>query len=167
MDEAVQVIVDTLEELNTAHRQLITLGLEKRDAILANATDAVASATNRETKVIQKTAELDRQRLLAVGKYLVKRGVAPTNSFRMTQLIQMVYKAEEKQSLQAACEQLSATLKELQDINDFNQQMMKLNLEYIAHSLDIIAGPSEDEATYHRSLQSEGFKRFSQFDTKA
>lgn len=85
----------------------------------------------------------------------------------MTQLIQMVYKAEEKQSLQAACEQLSATLKELQDINDFNQQMMKLNLEYIAHSLDIIAGPSEDEATYHRSLQSEGFKRFSQFDTKA
>lgn len=75
MDEAVQVIVDTLEELNTAHRQLITLGLEKRDAILANATDAVASATNRETKVIQKTAELDRQRLLAVGKYLVKRGV--------------------------------------------------------------------------------------------
>lgn len=167
MDEAVQVIVDTLDELDVLHRELIALGLEKREAILANATDGVAAATNRETKLIAKVTELDRQRLLAVGRYLVKRGISPTGTFRMSQLVQMVYKAEEKQALQAACERLSASLNELQDVNQFNQQMMKLNLEYIAHSLDVIAGPSEQEATYHRSLQSEGFKRYSQFDTKA
>ena len=85
----------------------------------------------------------------------------------MTQLIQMVYKAEEKQALQSSCETLSSTLTEFQDINDFNQQMMKLNMEYISHSLDLLPGRARMRRPITARSNQRGFKRFSQFDTKA
>ncbi|GGF91545.1 flagellar protein FlgN [Paenibacillus abyssi] len=167
MNEAVQIIAQTLDELTDTYRQLITVGTDKREAILSNQTDAVAAITNRESKLIQTVAELDKRRLLAVGKYVAGLGIVSTGSFRMEQLVKMVHRAEEKQLLRTACDELFAALTELKEINDFNQQMIKLNLEYISHSIDLIAGPSEDDATYHGSLQSGGFKRFSQFDTRA
>ncbi|RXZ83480.1 flagellar protein FlgN [Paenibacillaceae bacterium] len=167
MNDKLQVIIDTLEELTGLHRQLIVYSKEKQEAIAANRTDLIAAVATRESKVIQRVGDTDRRRLLAVGEYVAKLGFTPTGTFRMEQLVQMVYIAEEKQQLRAACTELSQALAQLREINDFNQQMIKLNLEYISCSLDLLAGPSEDEATYHRSLQAEGFKRRSQFDTKA
>jgi hypothetical protein len=79
----------------------------------------------------------------------------------------LVHKAALKQALIDATEDLSGAILQLHHINDSNQQMIKLQLEYINYSIDVIAGPSENEATYHRSLQEQGFIRMSQFDTKA
>jgi len=167
MNEPLQVVMDTLQQLTRLHRELCELGQTKREALGGGQVDTVAHISSRESRLLQQIGELDRQRLLAIGQYVARQGFAPTGSFRMEQLIQMVYKAEEKQALRAACEELQDTLTELQEINDFNQQMIRLNLEYVSYSIDLIAGPPEEDATYHRSLQAEGFKRFSQFDTRA
>ncbi|WP_020619534.1 flagellar protein FlgN [Paenibacillus daejeonensis] len=167
MNEPLQVVMDTLHQLTDLHRDLSALGRTKREALGSGDIDTVAQTASRESKILQKITELDKQRLLAIGQYVARRGFAPTGSFRMEQLIQMVFKAEEKQALRDACVQLNVALLELQEINEFNQQMIRLNLEYVSHSIDLIAGPPEEDATYHRSLQAEGFKRFSQFDTRA
>ncbi|MFS0725880.1 flagellar protein FlgN [Paenibacillus sp. 1P07SE] len=167
MNEPLQVVMDTLQQLTGLHRQLSELGKTKREALGSGDTDTVAAVASRESRLLLQITELDKQRLLAVGQYVARQGYAPTGSFRMEQLIQMVYKAEEKQALREACVQLNEALLELQEINEFNQQMIRLNLEYVSYSIDLIAGPPEEDATYHRSLQAEGFKRFSQFDTRA
>lgn len=167
MTESIQMVVQLLEQLADVHDQLIALGTEKSKALAANEVDAVSGISNRESKLLVKLATLENQRITAVNRYVAERGLVPTSSFKLDLLIQMVFRADEKQALLAASGRLSKAVNELRELNAFNQQLLKLNLDYIQYSLDVLTGPSEEEATYHRPLQSQGFTRQSQFDAKA
>ena len=76
MDEAVQVIVDTLDEAECAASPVNNAGDREARWHFVECNRCSGLGNNRETKVIQKTAELDKQRLLAVGRYLVQRGMS-------------------------------------------------------------------------------------------
>jgi hypothetical protein len=134
--------------------------------MLANNTDIVMQVTNRESKLLKDITSQEALRIASVQRFAAELGIAGTTTIRIDQLIQLVHKAALKQALIDAAEQLSEAILRLHEINDRNQQMIRLQLEYINYSIDVIAGPSEDEATYHRSLQEQGFIRMSQFDTK-
>ncbi|MCD9022303.1 flagellar protein FlgN [Cohnella silvisoli] len=167
MNEAVQGILDPIRTLTALYRQLIALGQEKQEAILANHTDVIMQVTNRESKLLKDIASQETLRIASVKRFAAELGIASNSTIRIEQLIQLVHKAALKQALIEAAEDLSEAILRLHEINDRNQQMIKLHLEYINYSIDVIAGPSEEEATYHRSLQEQGFIRMSQFDTKA
>jgi hypothetical protein len=167
MNEAVQGIIDTIRTITALYRQLIALGQEKQKAILANHTDNIMQVTNRESKHLRDIAAQEALRVAAVQRFASELGLASNSNIRIEQLIQLVHIAVLKQALIDSTEQLSEAILQLHDINDSNQQMIRLQLEYINYSIDLITGPSENEATYHRSLQEQGFIRMSQFDTKA
>jgi hypothetical protein len=167
MNEAVQGILDPIRKLTALYQQLIVLGQEKQKAILANSTDIIIQVTNRESKYLKDISAQEAHRVAAVQRFASELGLASNTVIRIEQLIQLVHKAALKQALIDATEDLSGAILQLHHINDSNQQMIKLQLEYINYSIDLIAGPSENEATYHRSLQEQGFIRMSQFDTKA
>lgn len=167
MKEAIQAIIDPLRELTSSYRHLIALAVEKREAIVANKVDAVLAIANRESKLLKAIEESDRKRETAVRRFMDTLGMAVTKSFRMEQLILFVTDADAKRGLTRESAELIAATRELESLNDLNQQLIRTHLEYIQYSIDVIAGPSEDEATYHRSLQDQGFVRPSQFDAKA
>lgn len=166
MNEAVQAILDPIRSLTSVYRQLITLGLEKQEAIQANHTGNIMQVTNRESRLLKEINTQEALRVSAVQKFAAQLGMAVPSSIRIEQLIQRIHTAALKVAMIEATEELSGAIVQLHEINDRNQNMIRLQLEYINYSIDLIAGPSEDEATYHRSLQEQGFKRMSQFDTR-
>lgn len=167
MEAAIGEILQRLEDLAALYDQLIGLSKDKREAVIANRVGDVAAATNREARLVQQIGELDAEREAAVQRYVSGMGLGAGKSVRMEQLVRLVPNAEAKRALRTVTERLVAATGELRRLNDANQRLIRTHLEFIHYSIDVIAGPSEDEATYHRSLQEQGFSRPSQFDTRA
>ncbi|MDI4650347.1 flagellar protein FlgN [Cohnella hashimotonis] len=167
MESAFEAILEPLHGLADIYGQLIGLSMDKREAVLANRVDVVAAVTNKEARLLPQVGELEAKRTAAVQSYLTGLGLGGAKNIRMEQLIRLIPNAEAKRALDAVTVRLTQATDELRQLNEFNQQMIRTHLEYIHYSIDVIAGPSEDEATYHRSLQEQGFSRPSQFDTRA
>lgn len=166
MNEYIQQILNVLQELLDEHRQLIAYGNAKTEAISANNVESISYISSKEKKSLPRLLELEQRRILLVGKYTVEQKITTQRSFRMERLIQAVYHAEEKQQLQLKWRELSAVMKELQDINEFNQQLVKMTLEYLHFTQDLLLGPEEEEVTYHRAVQGIANNRNSRFNTR-
>jgi len=167
MNQTIQEILEALHALTVLYRELAAHSLQKQEAIIANRAEQVAAITRQEGKLSQSIAEQDRLREEAVRRFALAAGLPGAPAIRVEQLIRLVHQVEPKQALTAAAAELSAALQEMKKVNDANQELMRLHLDYINFSMDLIAGPSEDEATYHHSLQDRGFRRTGQFDAKA
>lgn len=166
MNAFIQQILVTLQDLLDLNRQLIAYGNEKREAIVANNVEAVSQLSGREKKCVQQVLDLEQKRIFLIGKYAVEQGLPVRGTYKMEKLIQIVYHAEEKVGLQNMWKELSAALKELQDVNDFNQQLIRMNLKNIHFMQDLLLGPTEDEVTYHRAVQGMAQNRSSRFNAK-
>lgn len=166
MNEYIQQILVILQELVDEHRQLIEYGNAKTTAITVNNVETLSYISSKEKKSLQRILELEQQRVFLIGKYMLDQKLTAHRSFKMEKLIQAVYLADEKQQLQAVWRELSAALKKLQDINEFNQQLVRMTLEHLHFTQDLLLGPVEDEATYHRAVQGMALNRGNRFNMK-
>nr|WP_269669551.1 flagellar protein FlgN [Paenibacillus sp. GSMTC-2017] len=143
-----------LQELIHEHRQLIEYGKAKTDAISNNNIDGLSYIATKEKRCLDRIIEHEKNRAFLVGKYMLSQKVASNQrSFKMEKLIQVVYQAEEKRQLHIAWNDLRAVIAELQDLNDFNQQLVKMTLEYLHFTQDLLLGPEDEEVTYHKAVQ--------------
>lgn len=167
MNETIQQIVDTLQELIHEHKQLIEYGKAKTEALKQNSVDSLSYIASKEKKILDQILKLEQTRIFLVGKYMTSQKITGNQrSFKLEKLIQMVYHAEEKQQLQRSWHELNEVVAELQDINEFNQQLVKMTLEYLHFSQDLLLGPEQDDVTYHRHIQDVARRRASQFNIK-
>ncbi|WP_141506480.1 flagellar protein FlgN [Paenibacillus luteus] len=166
MNEYIQQIIEILQELLDEHRQLIEYGNAKTTAITVNNVETISYISNKEKKCLQRILELEQRRVFLIGKYMLDQKLSSHRSFKMEKLIQAVYHANEKQQLQTLWQELSAALQQLQDINEFNQQLVRMTLEHLHFTEDLLLGPTEDEATYHRAVQGMALKRGNRFNMK-
>ncbi|MCA0757550.1 flagellar protein FlgN [Paenibacillus sp. N4] len=167
MNEYIQQILSVLQELTDEHRQLVEYGKAKTEAIRHNQVETISFISNKEKKILERLLELEQQRAFLVGKYMLSHKVTgQQRSFKMEKLIQMVFQAEEKQQLQRMWKELNAVITELQDINEFNQQLVKMTLEYLHFTQDLLLGPEEEDVTYHRAVQGMAQQRNGRFNIR-
>ncbi len=167
MNEIIQQILSILDELTAEHRQLIEYGKAKTTAITTNQIDTLSYIATKEKKALERISQLEQQRSFLVGKYMLSQKISgPNRSFKMEKLVQVVYLAEEKVQLQRVWKELDRVIKELQELNEFNQQLVRMNLEYLHFAQDLLLGPEEEEATYHRAVQGMAQQRNGRLNMK-
>jgi flagellar biosynthesis/type III secretory pathway chaperone len=160
-------IVQCLEQLNTIHLELLSLGENKKQVIIDNNVDELNKIVSRESKLMKQIVESEQKRMNAIHDYLQQQGHSSSSAaLSISELIKLVFKADEKKALIDAQSALLETLVKLKKMNDINQQLIGQSLQYINFSLDIIA-PSENEATYHKPNQQKGYQKPGMFDTRA
>lgn len=167
MQEVVKDIVNVLQELIEVHEQLIVLGKEKQQVIGAADTNGLSRVTSQEKRLLQTLVDLEQRRANLVRDYFKQTGLVVVRKFKMEHLIQAVYNAEEKRMLIETSDTLRKLIDTLKELNDFNQQLLRMQLSYVDYSLDLLIGPVEEEVTYHRALQANGHSRLNKYDTKA
>ncbi|OMF35838.1 hypothetical protein BK133_10330 [Paenibacillus sp. FSL H8-0548] len=166
MNEYILQIIEILRELIDEHRQLIEYGNAKTTAITANSVETISYISSKEKKSVQRVLELEQRRVFLIGKYMLDQKLTAHRSFKMEKLIQVVYHANEKQQLQAIWLEMSEVIKKLQDINEFNQQLTRMKLEYLHFTQDLLLGPVDEDVTYHRALQGNAYQRSGRFNMK-
>jgi flagellar biosynthesis/type III secretory pathway chaperone len=165
---SIQALVETMESLIEVHASLLDLAKDKTPVLVENQVDKLNQIVNHESKLVKRVVELDQQRIQITGEYLLARGYRPDSRVTISDFIKMIFKAEEKKTVQDVHLKLSLILIELKDINSLNQKLIDQSLAFIEYSLDIISGPFEDDTVYHHPAQQVGvYKKSSYFDTRA
>lgn len=165
---SVQAVIETMDRLNEIHLTLLELADEKRHALIHNQVDQLNQIVHQENKLLRRITELDRQRVEAIGHALIQRGYNPNPNITVSDLIRLIFKAEDKKALQESQKALLSTIEKLREKNALNQQLIEQSLAFIEYSLDLMIGPPEDEAVYYNpAQQGRGAKRVGVFDTRA
>jgi flagellar biosynthesis/type III secretory pathway chaperone len=165
---SVQAVVEAMDRMTEIHGVLLELAEQKKHAIVRNDIDLLNQITHQENKLIKQIEELDRQRTEAIGQALIQRGYRPNPRITVSDLIRLIYKAEDKQALMRSRDELLAAIDKLRAAHSLNQQLIRQSLAFIEYSLDLLIGPPEDEAVYQNPAQhARNVKRIGVFDTKA
>ena len=165
---SVQAVTDTMYRLNEVHMILLDLAEEKREALVHNRVDELNQIVHQENKLLKQVTELDAQRVEAIGHALVQRGYTPNPRVTVSDLIRLIFKAEDKKALMDAQTMLLSTIKTLQEKNALNEQLIQQSLSFIEYSLNLMIGAPEDDAVYQNPTQQHNMKRNqSFFDSRA
>jgi flagellar biosynthesis/type III secretory pathway chaperone len=164
---AIQELVQTLHEMTDIHRQLLELAQIKKDIIVRNQVDQLNAIVNKEAKLIRTIGELEEKRAFETDRYLLGKGYRPNPAITVSDLVRIIFKADEKQALTQAQTELMKVMEELKAANKLNQDLTKQSLAFIDYSLNILVG-AEDEATYQNPQHQQSlYKRSGFFDSRA
>lgn len=165
---AFEALIQTMTTLNDIHESLLELGERKKQVLIRNDVEQLMQIVAKENKLIKQINELDGQRVEAIGQYMIEKGYKPNPKVTVSDLTKIVFNVDDKKLLLGKQKQLMGTIHKLKEVNYLNQQLIQHSLTFIDYSLDLIAGPPEDEVTYrHPHQQLYGSKRVGLFDTKA
>jgi flagellar biosynthesis/type III secretory pathway chaperone len=164
---SIQPLITIMEQLLESHEILLELSREKTKELVSNNVNQLNLIVNKESKLVRHIGELDKQRFLEISKYLVSRGYNPNPQITVSDLIRLIFKAEEKQALLNAHNLLIAVLKSLRQVNESNKQLIQQSLSFIDYSIDLVMGPSEEDVVYQNPTQQKSDKRTGIFDRRA
>lgn len=164
---SIQPLITIIEKLLEAHETLLELSNEKIKIIVTNDIDRLNLIVNKESKLVRHIGELDQQRFQEISKYLISRGYNPNPQITVSDLIRLIFKAEEKQALLNAHNLLMAQLENLRQVNKSNKQLIQQSLSFIDYSIDLVMGPSEEDVVYRNPSQQKSDKRLGMFDRRA
>ncbi|MEK8131734.1 flagellar protein FlgN [Paenibacillus filicis] len=165
---AFQDLIQIMNSLNDQHAILLDLAERKKQVLIQNQVNELTGIVNKEAKLIRQIGETDQQRAEAVQQFMIEKGFKPNPRVTVSDLTKIIFDIEDKKQLLEAQKSLLSTIRRLREINTINQDLIKHSLAFIDYSLDLIVGPSEDEAVYHHPQhQTSGIKRQGLFDTRA
>ncbi|MCU6792947.1 flagellar protein FlgN [Paenibacillus sp. WQ 127069] len=166
---AFQALIQTMTAFNDVHDALCELAEEKKQVLIHNDVERLTQIVAKENKLIKQLGELDQQRLKVIGEFLMEKGYKPNPKVTVSDLTKIIFNMEEKKTLLALQKQLLGTIRKLREMNQLNQQLIEHSLSFIDYSLDLIVGPPDDEAFYHKPQHNArgNNKRLGIFDTRA
>jgi flagellar biosynthesis/type III secretory pathway chaperone len=151
---SIQTLIDCMNELNEVHQVLLELAGRKRQVLIHNQVDLLNQIVNQENKLLRRITALDQQRVEAIGTVLMQRGYRPDPQITVSDLIRLIFRAEDKQALMDSHKRLLATLDQLREQNALNQQLIESSLAYINFSIELTMGTTEQENTYQHPMKS-------------
>lgn len=161
-------LVASMDRLIELYGQLLTLAKQKTGILVHNEVEQLNQIVHKETQLMKQVTESDRQRVEAIGEVMRQKGYTPNSAITITELMKLIFNAEDKQAIAERQKHLLAVIDELRQVNALNQQMIEQSLAFIEHSMDVVLGPPDNDAVYQNPMQqAQGLKRKGYFDTRA
>lgn len=160
-------LISILHQLKDLHGKLLESGEQKKQAIVDNDVKLLNQLVTNEGKWIKQVAECERERISVIKQFLVAKGYKPSSRITVAELAKLIFNAEEKKEMLMVQQQLLKVLHEVKQINDSNQQLLKQSLQFIEFSIDLMAGPGQDDWMYQQPGHSASASRNRMFDTRA
>jgi len=148
------LLIQQLKHLLLIYRALFTFADEKKAAIINNDIELINMITMKETKAMKPVPELESGIRSLITKLQRELGFRPKLKMTLPEMVQLLTDPEQKKELAHTQQEIAGIADKLKQANAHNQELIKLSLEYVNFSLDVICGPPEDEVTYKRPTQS-------------
>lgn len=144
-------VISCLEELDQLHTSLLELAHEKKAVIIANDIPRLNQLVNKEGQLVRQLGDVEAKRMETVNQFMVARCYRPNPKVTISDLVQLLFKAEEKRALMAIQTKLAEATVLLQAANELNQKLIQQSLDYLDYSIDLLISPDDSqESTYHR-----------------
>lgn len=154
MASLLENLYDNLEEQKEVFASLVATAGKKKDAIIKNDTALLQDITAEENEVIGKSVHLGkiRDKLLCDIAFVLN---AKKNTVTVSELIELVNIAQDKERLIGLHKELVSLLDDLKGANELNENLIKYSLEYIDYSMNVLRSYKNPEPTYFDSSGNE------------
>lgn len=161
-----QGLLKVLGELADFHDEMVKLAQEKQKCVIENRVDQLMTITAKETRAISVLERLGGELQSAAVECWKELGMAPKPNSTLSDLMQAITRTDLKRDLSQAAERLSGAIRQLKEINERNQQLVRQSLDWIAFQIDLFTAPYDD-VTYS-APQAGGYRTpIRSFDTRA
>ncbi|WP_010278719.1 flagellar protein FlgN [Paenibacillus senegalensis] len=160
-------LINILDQLTEVHHQLLESGEQKKQAIIDNDVKQINQLVTAEGKRIKQVADLEQERIELCKQFLIAKGYRPSLRITVAELSKLIFNADEKKALLDAQHRLVDVMQQVKLVNESNQQLIKQALQFIEFSIDVMAGPGQDEWMYKHPGHAPASARTGMFDTRA
>ncbi len=161
---SVQSLMSNLEKTYRLNESLLQLSTKKTDILKKGDFDALNELTANEQKHIQAIEQLEKQREKLLSEMVKTSG---NQTVTLSDCLELVNDTE-REKLNELKEKLTQQLKELQNRNDLNEQLIQQSLQFIQVSLNLFR-PQQEQITYAppNKQNTNGLEANSIFNRKA
>lgn len=163
----IQPLLEIMEKLTAAHRELLKLSEEETQALIQNDYERLNVNVNKGSKLVRYIEELERQRAHEVNELLISRAFRPDPRVTITDLIKIVYHADDKKALMERQRDLLDVMHALKQTVLHNQRILQHSLSYVNQTLELMTASPDDVIYQNPNVQGSGLKRYSTFDSRA
>nr|WP_272595607.1 flagellar protein FlgN [Paenibacillus apiarius] len=161
-------LIDVLNRMETVYQQLESIGEAKTRVIIQNDIKELVRMSNQESKWLKGLSALEEEREGVVHAFLQSKGIKSKLQLSLTEIMKLVFDAQERTEIMAVQERIAATLQRLKQVNDHNQTLIEQSLHFVEYQLNLFIDYSEQDMLYHRPEQSaSSYSRPGMLDTRA
>ena len=138
MASLMEELLSTLSQEKDLYLALLPIAEEKTKAIVANNLDELQEITNREQQAVGRISALERKRDEVIQNMGIVLGRKP-RELTLAELIRITDKQPKDQAaLTKLKDELGAAVKQLADVNERNNVLIKNSLDTIQFNMNLI-----------------------------
>lgn len=139
-------LTDNLNKQIDLYNDLLAIEIEKKNFIVVNDLDTLATMNTVENTIISKINRLDKKRLETVRDMCDVLSL-DIKTFTLSNLCDALKMQEDKDAVLEIREKLNALMEELKKANNANKVLIEASLDYINFSLNAIKSIQEPMQT--------------------
>lgn len=153
---SVQPIIAALHQLEQCYEQMMEQGNRKTQIIIKNDINELMKIMIAEKGIMRKVQEAEDALSEQSLAYIRGKGIKSQLKLTVSELLKLVFNAEEKLALKESQERLNDLLLRMKQLNDHNQLLLEQSLQFANYQLDLLVEHPEDNAFYKRPDQQRG-----------
>ncbi len=153
MASLIKELIETLTEQNNIYQSLLDVASKKKVAIIENKIPNLQEFVKEENILIGRNQRLDKKRIEIfkdISMVLGKNG-----ELSLKDIISCMKGQEGEKELTAIRENMLEILPKLKSLNDQNQELLTISMDYVDFSINMIRASGGNSPTYYDSLGNE------------
>ncbi|WP_250278449.1 flagellar protein FlgN [[Clostridium] colinum] len=147
MASLIKELIDTLEEQNNIYQSLLDIASKKKVSIIENDISTLQQFIKQENLLVGKNQKLEKKRIEIFNDMSMVLG--KSNDLSLKDIIDTINGQEGHKELTLIREKIIDVLPKLKTINDQNQELIKMSMDYIDFSINVIRGAGGNSPTYY------------------
>lgn len=148
------MIIDILHQLSDLHREIYSVSLEKKEAIVQNDVQRVGEIVKNEWELLGKISDMEEQRLAIIRQIINTGATEDVHGPTLDDICRMT-SPNETVELESAAEELRSLVDEQKKINAENQALIGLHLDYMNYMTNVFLKEPQTSNIYGHSGEVE------------
>lgn len=164
MATLIQELTEVLNEQNIVYQKLLDIAAKKKVAIIENDIQKIQGFVDEENGIVGRGLKLEKKR---TELFVDMADVLNKPNITISQIIDAVKGQDGEKELNLAKEKAADLLPKLKNINEQNQELIKISLEYLDFSVNALRSETLGVPSYFDSSGNEiNLSDKKMFDTK-
>lgn len=152
MASLIQELITTLSEQVELYEKILKIASEKKVVIIENNIKALQEIIAKENTIVGKALRLDKKR---IELFEDMKLVLNKKELTLSDIIETFKGQKEETILLEIKNKISNVLPKVKIINEQNQELIKMSMDYIDYSINLIRGGAIGKPTYYDSIGNE------------
>lgn len=147
MASLIKELIDTLEEQANIYQSLLEIASKKKVSIIENNIDALQAFVKDENVLVGRNQRLEKKRIEFFKDISMVLG--KNEDISLKEIIDNIKGQDGEKELILLREKMLGVLPKLKSINDQNQELLKMSIDYVDFSMNLIRGAGAESPTYY------------------